>query len=159
MIGGNTLPGAAVLPPMSTVRVAETDAVGADQASINPKSTNTRRPASKTAGNRWEMFNEFIDVTLKDLRPAEAKTWMVLFRDSRNGISKVSQTHIAERCGITRESVSRAIKKLEQRDLVRTVRHGGVNRGLSQYQVLSSNSTKACNANVTLSCDAGVKSR
>ena len=160
MMAGNTLQGAAVLPPMSAAPVAEMNTTDADRKLVNPRSKTTKRSSPKEVGNRWQMLNEFIDVTLRDLRPAEAKVWMVLFRDSRNGISKVAQTHIAERCGITRESVSRAIKELEQRELVRTVRHGGVNRGLSWYQLRSkTNTSKACNTGVTLACDVSVKSR
>ena len=160
MMAGNTLHGATVLPPMSTPRAAAIEAIDTKQKSDNSKTRkSSNSQASKNAGNRWQTLNEFVDVTLKHLRPAEAKVWMVLFRDSRNGLSKVAQTHIAERCGIARESVSRAIKELERKNLVKTVRHGGVNRGLSWYQLRSSTRTEASNSNVTLTCDLTVKPR
>jgi DNA-binding MarR family transcriptional regulator len=76
---------------------------------------------------------------MRDLTPAQTAVWLTLFRDERKGVSKSAQTYIAERCGLSRESVSRAINELELRGLVQTLHQGGLNQGLSWYRVKALN--------------------
>ena len=93
--------------------------------STHPKRTN----------DRWGMLNQFVDVIMTDLSPRELKVWLVLFRDSRNGIAQTSQGYIAKRTGLRRPTVSAAIAALEARGLIRTIHAGGLNRGISRYEV------------------------
>ncbi len=98
-----------------------------------------RQTKPKKDASRWQELNQFIDITMRDLTPAQTAVWLVLFRDERKGVSKTAQSDIARRCGLTRESVSRAIAELERRGLVQTLHQGGLNRGLSWYRVTALN--------------------
>lgn len=91
----------------------------------------------KRTSERWGILNEFVDVTMVDLTPRELKVWLVLFRDakSKNGIAQTTQGYIAKRSGLRRPTVSTAIAQLEARGLVRTIHAGGLNRGISRYEV------------------------
>ena len=101
------------------------------------KPNHTTTP--KRDANRWQELNHFIDVTMRDLTPAQTAVWLTLFRDERKGVSKSAQTDIARRCGLSRESVSRAIVELERLGLVQTIHQGGLNRGFSWYRVTALN--------------------
>ena len=116
-------------PPLRVVRD--------DAAKPEPKTPNKK--TTKRDGNRWNDLNQFIDITMRDLTPAQTAVWLTLFRDERKGVSKSAQTYIAERCGLSRESVSRAINELERRGLVQTLHQGGLNQGLSWYRVKALN--------------------
>ena len=116
-------------PPLRVVRD--------DAAKPEPKTPNKK--TTKRDGNRWNDLNQFIDITMRDLTPAQTAVWLTLFRDERKGVSKSAQTYIAERCGLSRESVSRAINELERRGLVQKLHQGGLNRGLSWYRVKALN--------------------
>lgn len=104
-----------------------------------PESKTPHKKPTKRDGNRWNELNQFIDITMRELTPAQTAVWLTLFRDERKGVSKSAQTYIAERCGLSRESVSRAINELERRGLVQTLHQGGLNQGLSWYRVKALN--------------------
>jgi predicted transcriptional regulator len=102
-----------------------------------PKPDEKKRP--KRDQSRWNDLNQFIDVTMRELTPAQTAVWLTLFRDERKGVAKSAQAYIAERCGLSRESVSRAINELQRRGLVQTLHQGGLNQGLSWYRVKALN--------------------
>lgn len=72
---------------------------------------------------------------MRDLSPSEKLVWLVLFRDTRDGVATVAQSDIATRSGLTQPTVSQAIKRLEKRGLLRTIRQGGFRQGLSSYKI------------------------
>lgn len=74
---------------------------------------------------------------MRDLTPAQTKVWLILFRDTRKGIARTSQADIARRSGLQRPTVSTTIGELEQLGLIQTTHQGGINRGMSQYRILS----------------------
>jgi len=108
-----------------------------ETAKPEPKTSDKKTP--KRDAGRWNELNTFIDITMRDLTPAQTAVWLTLFRDERKSVSKSAQTDIAKRCGLSRESVSRAIVELERRGLVQTIRQGGLNRGFSWYRVRALN--------------------
>ena len=112
-------------PPLRVVRD--------DVAKLEPKTPN-KKP-TKRDGNRWNELNQFIDITMRGLKPRQVAVWLTLFRDSRNGVASVSQIYIGKRCGLRRPTVSTAIKELEALGLVTTIHTGGVGRGVSKYRV------------------------
>ena len=116
-------------PPLRVVR---------DEPTKEECKTTTHK-APKKDTSRWNELNQFIDVTMRDLPPAQKAVWLVLFRDERKGVAKSAQSDIARRCGLSRESVSRAIAELERRGLVQTLHQGGLNQGLSWYRVMALN--------------------
>ncbi len=90
----------------------------------------------KTTANRFAILNAFMDFTIAGLRRSEMLVWLTLYRDTRDGTARTSQQDIARRTGLSRKTVERAIKSLTDRELLRVVYRGGLNRGSSRYQVL-----------------------
>ena len=120
------LDGCAVLPPMERAEPRRTTAV---QPKVKQKSNNRK------TGNRFAILNAFVDATAAKLSRSEVLVWLVLYRDTRNGIAKTSQADIARRAGITDRTVRRAIDKLERRGLLVLIHRGGLNSGPSKYRV------------------------
>ena len=120
------LPGASVLPAL--------DGPGTDRPA--PKRHEGADGKSKRRhGDRFAVLNGFVDCSMGDLSRAEALTWLVLYRDTRNGIARTGQTDIARRIGTSRRTVNEAIRGLRGRKLVSLVHQGGLNRGTSIYRV------------------------
>jgi hypothetical protein len=89
----------------------------------------------RTAAGRFHTLNAFVDFTAKDLGRAELLTWLVLFRDCRDGLARTLQADIARRAGVNRRTVYRALRRLEQRGLIRVVRRGRLGDGPSVYRL------------------------
>jgi hypothetical protein len=105
-----------------------------------PASHQRRRGRPRQAaptGDRWAAINEFIDVTMRTLGEAEARVWLVLFRDVRDGLARAGMTDIANRAGLTRRGVTKAIASLKVRGLVEVVTRGSVNGTSNVYRVRS----------------------
>lgn len=125
--------GAKVLPPLESPQTGPDAPTTDTQNQRTHKGHHTHNPKRTT--DRWPMLNHFVDVTMSDLSPRELKVWLVLFRDSKNGIAQTAQGYIATRTGLKRPTVSAAIAELEARGLIRTIHAGGLNRGISRYEV------------------------
>ena len=91
-----TLTGCDVLPPMDSGKAKPADA-------REPK----RKPGKRKAGDRFAVLNAFVDCTAGRLSRGEILVWLVLYRDTRNGIAKTSQADIARRAGISDRTVRR----------------------------------------------------
>lgn len=115
------LPGCNVLPPFES----ETGSI-----SLNSKLSSK----GKSAG-RFEDLNSFVDITMQDLTRNEIAVWMVLFRDTKDGIARTSQAGIARRIGANERTVRRVIGKLEGKGLVTVVQRGRLQSGPSSYRV------------------------
>ena len=72
---------------------------------------------------------------MADLSRAEALTWLVLWRDTKNGTARTSMTDVARRIGTTRRAVVDAVAKLGKRGLLIVVYRGGMRRGMNVYRV------------------------
>lgn len=81
------------------------------------------------------MLNKFVDLTMRELNASETLVWLLLYRDTRNGIATAAQSDIARRTGLTQATVSLAIRRLTKRGLVRVIRQGGFRKGLSSYRI------------------------
>ncbi|MBI3861142.1 MAG: helix-turn-helix domain-containing protein [Planctomycetia bacterium] len=104
--------------------------VATDDASR--RTENAENPA---ISNRFFVINSFADISMKVLKRAEITVWVLLWRDTRNGVAKASQAHLAVRAGTNVRTVRRALKKLIAQGLVEVVVRGGVGRGPSSYRV------------------------
>jgi predicted DNA-binding transcriptional regulator len=125
------LPGCSVLPPMEPRRPRPIR-----HDATEPDGTQRKGSAKRTgAGQRFKVVNTFVDFTLRTLRRNEIAVWLILWRDTRDGISRTSQTDIARRAGITKRTVIRVVGRLERKGLLRIVRRGGMNSGPSTYRV------------------------
>jgi Helix-turn-helix domain len=115
------LPGCTVLPPMEL----------ATPATNNGEPKQRKR---KTA-DRFAVLNAFIDLTAGELPRSEVMVWLVLYRDTKNGVAKTSQADIARRAGINVRTARRAIGRLRDHRLLYVVRHGGLRQGPTTYRV------------------------
>jgi hypothetical protein len=104
---------------------------GADRRKAKGKTAGTRGKA----GERFVVFNAFVDFTLADLSRGEVAVWLVLYRDTRDGTARTSYDDIARRAGLNRRNVARVVRRLEARGLVKVVHRGGLGRGMSRYRV------------------------
>ena len=122
------LEGCEVLPPLETEAERQRKVTKAKDRP-RPK----RKP--KKAGNRFAVLNAFVDFTICGLGRSDIAVWLVLYRDTKDGIARTGQTDIARRAGVSRVTVSRAVGRLERRGLLVVVYRGGLNRGVSAYRV------------------------
>lgn len=108
--------------------------------SAQSQPTEKAKPAEKqkrtaATSNRFRELNAYVDRTMEDLPRAEALTWLVLWRDTKDGTAKTSMEDIARRIGATKRAVVTAVDNLQKRGLLTLVLKGGINRGPSIYRV------------------------
>jgi len=121
------LRGCSVLPAMEPARhVAASTGYG--KSNDNPKRT-------ATTSNRFGELNSFVDCSMTDLSRAEALTWLVLWRDTKQGTVRTSMLDVARRIGTTRRAVVDAVGKLEKRGFLIVVYRGGMKRGANVNRV------------------------
>ena len=111
---------------------------------LPPMDVDRKRPAGDSADepkrtakhrDRFAPLNAFVDCTVASLTRSEALTWLVLWRDTRDGTARTSMANIARRIGTSRRTVTAAIGKLRGRGLLTLAYRGGLNRGVSVYRV------------------------
>jgi predicted transcriptional regulator len=122
------LPGCSMLPPMDSPSRDRKTKPKANGDSSKPKGT------AMTA-DRFRVLNDFVDFSLKELKRAEIAVWLILYRDTRDGIAATGYNDLARRAGIDRRTVSRALRRLKQCGLVEAVYRGAQGRGVSRYRV------------------------
>jgi hypothetical protein len=131
------LEGTSTLPPMKLSSVAN-----------SPTTKKAKRETSacdrKAAGDRFRTFNAFVDGSMAELTRAELATWVILYRDTRNGVATAAQSDIATRAGLSERAIRSAIGSLERVGLLKIVYRGGLNRGVSRYQVLPERKQASC---------------
>ena len=121
------LQGADVLPPMQSGKQSTPTPAGNGKA--------TSKANLKQTANRFAVLNAFADCSLPGLSRAELATWLILYRDTRNGTAATAQSDIARRAGLSVRAVGRAVGKLIKKGLLTVVYRGGLNRGRSRYRV------------------------
>lgn len=100
------------------------------------KPKNSKRIPAAGAG-RFATLNQFLDFTLRELTAAEAKVWMLVFRDTKpNGLARVGQDDLSKRSGVSTRAVRSAIVALQERGLLVVVKRGRLQSGPSTYRVL-----------------------
>ena len=107
---------------------------GVDVKPLCGNSSKGKQRGGKTAG-RFALLNSFVDFAMGGLNRADMAVWLVLYRDTKDGIARTGQTDIARRAGVSIRTVKRAIQRLERVGLVTVVRRGGLNLGVSSYRV------------------------
>ena len=102
------------------------------------------RPAGpakrKGTGHRFALLNAVTDFDLAGFTGAEAKVWLVLFRDTKakSGTARTGQADIARRAGLSERGVRKALVALQAKGLVRVARRGRLNAGPSHYRLCAS---------------------
>jgi len=130
------LPGCSVLPPLQP-RPPRPIRDNTDDTEGNGERTRKGSAKRTAAGQRFKTLNAFVDCSLAELSRAEALTWLVLFRDTRDGTARTSATDIARRIGTSRRAVTDALASLRRRGLLTLLYRGGINRGVSVHRVNS----------------------
>jgi len=124
---GGDLPTDAVLRP-------DEDEAPTPATTPNAKATGNRR--GRRRGERFATLNAFVDFGLAELTGAEAKVWLILFRDTKGtGTARTGQADIARRAGLGPRMVRYALASLQKKGMVRVVRRGRLNAGPSIYRV------------------------
>ncbi|MFN7363815.1 MAG: hypothetical protein ACK5ZC_02915 [Pirellulaceae bacterium] len=131
------LEGAATLPPMKPNKATLS-------ASIQKDNRRASQGDRRGAGDRFRILNDFVDCSMADLTRAELATWMILYRDTRDGIARAAQSDIATRAGLSERAIRNAIGSLEQAGLLQVVYRGGLNRGVSRYKVFPQRKQTSC---------------
>ncbi len=108
--------------------------------SMTTRHQDNDRPKGKTdrrsTGDRFAVLNAFVDAGMVKLSRVEIGTWLVLYRDTRNGTACTSMKSIATRIGCSKQAVTKALAKLRKAGLVLQVFRGGQDRGASIYRAL-----------------------
>jgi hypothetical protein len=121
-------------------------ALGEDPPPLEPRPANQAptskadresKPKGKPVGERFKTINVFADFSLAQLTRAEIAVWLLLWRDTRDGIARTGTSDLARRAGCNRCTVFRALRRLEQMGLVQAAHRGGLGKGLSRYRVRS----------------------
>jgi hypothetical protein len=89
----------------------------------------------KQITGRFRTINSFVDFTMRDLSRAEALVWLILWRDTRDGLARTSQADLARRAGVDERTARRAITRLGKMGLLTCAYRGGLSRGPSTYRV------------------------
>jgi hypothetical protein len=89
----------------------------------------------KGSKQRWATLNSFVDFTLQHLTGAERDVWLVLYRDTKDGVARTAQTDIGRRADLNVRTVRRAVARLQRRGLLTVVYRGSLRRGPSSYRV------------------------
>jgi hypothetical protein len=118
------LTGCDVLPPMNGKRKPSKPAPASD-----PKQPSKIR-------DRFAVLNHFVDFTMRELKAADVRVWLILYRDTKDGTAATAQTDIARRAGVSVRAVHGSVKRLERLGLLKVIYRGGLNRGSSRYRVL-----------------------
>ena len=93
------------------------------------------KPARRSAGTASPCF-AFVDAGHDGVSRVELATWLVLYRDTRNGVACTGMESIAVRVGCSKRGVVNAVERLRRRGLLIQVFRGGVNRRPSRYRVV-----------------------
>lgn len=120
------------LPPDAVFRPAD-DELAATAAT---RPAPAAKPKRRTRSERFATLNAFVDMGMADLTGAEAKVWLILFRDTKGtGTARTAQTDLARRAGLSVRSVKLALRSLTAKGMVRLVHRGRLNVGPSVHTV------------------------
>jgi len=99
-----------------------------------PKATG-----SNGKGDKWRLYNDFIEITARDLTLAEQAVWFQVFRDAypkgRMFVARTAQSKIAACSGLSVRHVKRAVKRLKALGLLQVLVEGSSVRGIAVYRL------------------------
>ncbi len=124
------LEGCAVLPPMH-----QTDGNGSPHREREQATTAKGKLRRRNTADRFAVLNAFVDGGMAGLSKVEALTWLVLYRDTRNGTARTSRASIAARVGCSVKAVGNALARLRKAGLLIQVFKGEQEKGSSIYRV------------------------
>lgn len=129
------LPPGQILPPLESGEATSTPVGSVTATRARGPSAVSGSTDNSRAAERFNEINTFLDVTGRTLPRAALLCWLLLWRDSRNGIARTAISDMARRAGCDKRTALRAVRTLVERGLVKVIRKGGLGRGLSTYKV------------------------
>jgi DNA-binding transcriptional ArsR family regulator len=128
----NVLPPGAVLSPLVPADACK----GASTHPASQKPRKRSKRGSRRHAGRFAVLNGFVDGRMAPLPRAAALVWLALWRDTKaDGLARTAVSDLARRVGVDRRTVLRALRQLEDEQLLDVVRRGGLGRGVSAYRV------------------------
>lgn len=73
---------------------------------------------------RFRLINRFLDKHARNCSTTAALAWVVIWRDSRDGIAVTSYMRLADRLGVSRATAARAIRQLRELGYLEVARSG-----------------------------------
>ena len=109
------------LPPDAVFRPDD------DEEPVRP--APAAKPKRRARSERFAALNAFTDCALSDLTGAEAKVWLILFRDTKaaTGTARTGQADIARPAGLSLRGVRKALPGLKHVRFVTIHRRAGLN--------------------------------
>jgi hypothetical protein len=92
-------------------------------------------PKGRAGGGRFGVLNRFVDCTMRRLSKNDLAVWMVLYRDTRDGVARTFESDIARRGGMSPRTVVRAVQRLVDAGLLEVLHRGSPRGGPSTYRV------------------------
>lgn len=102
---------------------------------VAPRDTPPKRPEQRRHGDRFKVLNDFCDISARLVDTTAQACWLQVYSEERDGRARISHEQIAHKLGVTRVTVSRALKRLEKAGLVEVLKRGGLHKGMSTYRV------------------------
>ncbi len=99
----------------------------------------SKRRATKETKARFQKVNDFVDVDMRHLTPTETLVWLLLWRDTKGDTARTARAYLARRAGVAESTVSRALRGLARRGLLKCIHKGNQQRGISIYTLLRGN--------------------
>jgi len=87
------------------------------------------------AAGRWALLNNVVDILMRDMRPAELKTWLYMYRNERDGVVETSTRQIAHATGLSTRHAHKAVSDLRERGLVEPLHLSTSHGKPSRYQL------------------------
>jgi DNA-binding MurR/RpiR family transcriptional regulator len=85
---------------------------------------------------RFRLINKFIDKHARNCSTTAALAWVVIWRDSRDGIAVTSYSRLADRIGVSRSTVARAIRQLRELGYLEVARTGSESLGPTWHRAV-----------------------
>lgn len=150
MSGDRVLPPGMVLTPLDTSPPVPASGADGRPGTVVAKSDlprHRRAPATgstdashgRAAGQpgRFQVLNDFVDVSMRGVSDRAVRAWLVLYRDTKpNGAAASGLTDIARRAGYSHKTAQRAVNELIKRGLARRIVCGGKGKGPNVYRVV-----------------------
>ena len=101
----------------------------------------SKRRGTKETKARFQKINDFVDVDMRHLTPTETSVWLLLWRDTKGNTARTARAYLARRAGVAESTISRAIRRLARRGLLKCIHKGNQERGISVYTLMASQLT------------------
>ena len=97
---------------------------------------NSRLPTGRPSGRWWGVLAAYVGHGMRQVSAGATCVWLVLFRNSRDGVVTRSREQIAATTGYTPKHVGRLLRELVSAGFLRVERRGRKQSGPTRYRIL-----------------------